>query len=133
MKPIGDDPSAVYIESNPTKSTPKKGIDFILEEAKQSFSLPSDVFASETEDAVGLLNRGDGNTGIGLDLDPRVRQTLLALEDEAFIDEDLDDDFFKCLDGDTLPDDYVEEVVGKTFNEQEGWFNEYQKYLLFVF
>lgn len=48
--------------------------------------------------------------GFQPDMDPHLRQTLEALEDEAFVDENLEDDFFEALlvDGEREEDEEVE-------------------------
>lgn len=76
--------------------------------------------------------------GFQPDMDPHLRQVLEALEDEEFVDEDLDDDFFGQLvaEGERGPDEYVdfdfaEEGLGdngegrahdgEDEGEDEGW------------
>ncbi|KAJ3202749.1 hypothetical protein HK099_001751 [Clydaea vesicula] len=144
LKYMGDDPSAVFMEKkNVAKPTIlKTGIQFVDEDAKNSmeeststqtsrkvkFNLSDEVFASNNEEEIGMLNRGSGIiSGFGLDLDHDTRQTLIALEDEAFIDENLDEDFFAALDGDVLPDDYVEEELN-VIEDEEDWMKEYRKF-----
>jgi protein LTV1 len=50
LKPIGEDPNAVFMATKQTKS--KKTV---------SFDLPEDVFASKEEYAVGLMNQQNDN------------------------------------------------------------------------
>lgn len=56
--------------------------------------------------------------GFQPDMDPHLRQVLEALEDEAFVDDELEDDFFGELvgDGEREPDEDVE----FTFEEDGG-------------
>ncbi|KAI6766343.1 hypothetical protein HG530_007413 [Fusarium avenaceum] len=61
----------------------------------------------------------DSLKGFQPDMDPRLREVLEALEDDAFVDDE-DDDIFKELakDGREL-DDY--EFEGAEFDEDDGW------------
>jgi protein LTV1 len=49
-------------------------------------------------------------SGIQPDMDPHLRQVLEALEDDAFVDDELQDDFFQELvvDGERRPDEHLE-------------------------
>lgn len=142
LKTIGQDPSAVFLEpkGKQKSSTVFSGGDIalkkdVVESSKSvSFALPSDAMPSRFEDDVGQMNRGDGRIeGLGLDMDPALRQALCALEDEAFVDDELDDDFFAQLDGDELPEDYVEEGLEDGGNEEDdveggdAWYKEYKR------
>lgn len=57
--------------------------------------------------------------------DPNVAQVLSALDDEAYIEEDIDG-FFDSIGQDTLPDSYVPEPVYNS--DDEDWVKEYKKY-----
>ncbi|GAB0136586.1 hypothetical protein EsDP_00004883 [Epichloe bromicola] len=62
----------------------------------------------------------DAIAGFQPDMDPRLREVLEALEDEAYVDDD-DDDIFKNLtkDGEEIDDYEFEE--GQFFDDEEGW------------
>lgn len=62
----------------------------------------------------------DAIAGFQPDMDPRLREVLEALEDEAYVDDD-DDDIFKNLtkDGEEIDDYEFEE--GQFFDAEEGW------------
>lgn len=63
----------------------------------------------------------DAIAGFQPDMDPRLREALEALEDDAYVDED-DDDLFKELakDGQEL-DDYEFDETYPEFEDDEGW------------
>ncbi|KAI0001750.1 hypothetical protein BJV77DRAFT_1063151 [Russula vinacea] len=59
--------------------------------------LPPEVFASASElprDFESQAAVQSSISGLQPDMDPHLRQTLEALEDDAYVDDDLDDDFF---------------------------------------
>ncbi|KAF5021644.1 hypothetical protein F66182_6302 [Fusarium sp. NRRL 66182] len=62
----------------------------------------------------------DSIKGFQPDMDPRLREVLEALEDDAYVDDDQDDDIFKQLakDGRELEDYEFEEAE---FDEDDGW------------
>lgn len=47
----------------------------MFQKKQVSFALPQEVFASTTEDTVGMLNRGQGDTPMNLDLPEDIRLT----------------------------------------------------------
>lgn len=81
------------------------------------FELPKEVLPSAQEEEIGLLNRAAENKNLLLEVEPSVREVLYALDDEAYIDEELDDDFFGMLDSDKL--DIAEEEEGLEEPEEE--------------
>lgn len=99
LKQIDGDSGSIFIENKPKKVV---------------FELPNDIFASQIEDDVGMLNRGSGiNNALDLDMDPNIRQVLESLEDDAFVEDDSKGDFFdgivQVLKDDVLPEDYKPE------------------------
>jgi protein LTV1 len=96
----------------------------------------SRVLASEKEEDVGMLNRGDGvprTMESILELDPDVRQVMEALEEEAFLVPMDEGEFFDVgvLDGDALPEGYVAEgevVEEEDDEEEESWVKEFQRF-----
>ncbi|KAI9105935.1 hypothetical protein DFS34DRAFT_36912 [Phlyctochytrium arcticum] len=139
LKIVGEDPSGVVMEAKNTRKEKPTAIKFVDEEEekdsrrKVTFQIPAAALPSAQEDRVGMLNRSDPSF---LEVAPDVREVLYALDDEAYVDEAADDDFFAALDGDELPDDYVEEVKGpsQTTKGSEGqageeeWYHAYRKY-----
>lgn len=63
----------------------------------------------------------DSIKGFQPDMDPRLREALEALEDDAYVDDE-DDDIFKMLtkDGQEL-DDYEFDEAEDYFDDDEGW------------
>ncbi|KAJ3301324.1 hypothetical protein HDU76_005779 [Blyttiomyces sp. JEL0837] len=112
LKPVGEDPTAVLLDAKNALKKPKFGINFVDDAAsvamsevprrKVQFDIPTEVLASEYEDRVGMLNRGA--TVDVLDVEPEMREVIYALEDEEYVEEDLDD-FFAALDADEIPED----------------------------
>ena len=99
LKDMGRSPHAVWVAA-PTKATKNKSFDLIPEEA-----LPS-----EREIDRELLDQDALREGT-LDLDPRVREIMEALDDEAYQVDGLGDDYFGTLvdpDGECL-DEFDEE------------------------
>ncbi|KIY46345.1 LTV-domain-containing protein [Fistulina hepatica ATCC 64428] len=115
-----DDVDSVWVEAPaPSKSKGGKGKGKdaasleLRDETKQARDLPKEVFASSSE----LLRTyesqqavPDSIAGFQPDMDPHLRQVLEALEDDAFVDDDLEDGFFGELvaDGERGTDEVVE-------------------------
>ncbi|KND02815.1 uncharacterized protein SPPG_01897 [Spizellomyces punctatus DAOM BR117] len=138
LKPIGEDPGAVFMEPKATQKKDKSGgIQFVDEQAaeahsgkrKVTFDLPSEALPSTNEDRVGMLNRADPSL---LEVSADVREVLYALDDEEYVDDAADDDFFAALDADEVPEGFEEEVPEVEGEEddgdQEDWYKEYKKY-----
>ncbi|WFD21724.1 Protein ltv1 [Malassezia equina] len=92
-----DDTEAVWVPSavQPKERAPR----FALKEDEQApagdkpgLLLPASVFASQ-EAPLDLAYAGETH-GLQPDMDPHLRQTLEALDDDAFVADDADDDFF---------------------------------------
>ncbi|KAI8920237.1 hypothetical protein PhCBS80983_g05530 [Powellomyces hirtus] len=155
LRPIGGDPSAVFMEPKGLQKKDKSGgIKFVDDDASEAltgqprkvqFDLPSEAFASTYEERVGMLNRPAVPNM--LDVGGAVREVLYALDDEAYVDEAADDDFFAALDADEIPEDYkaeIQEAEARTRagedddedEEQDGeggagqgdWYKEFKKY-----
>ncbi|PKI85921.1 hypothetical protein MVES_000342 [Malassezia vespertilionis] len=99
-----DDTDTIWIPSSKPEPKPapfalKEG-----EEAKQDngLLLPASVFASEEKpySHTAQFDEDPMLQGLQPDMDPHLRQTLEALEDDAFVDDGLGDNFF----GDLLQD-----------------------------
>ena len=58
--------------------------------------LPSSVFAAD-EISLAQAYEEPAPQGLQPDMDPHLRQTLEALDDDAFVDDKLEDDFFTDL------------------------------------
>ena len=91
--------------SSKTNSKKSKGIDMR--------DLPQEAFPSASELPKTYESQQaipESIAGFQPDMDPHLRQTLEALEDDAFVDDDLEDDFFGQLvaDGERGSDEDVE-------------------------
>ncbi|CAG8528617.1 13545_t:CDS:2 [Acaulospora morrowiae] len=125
LKPIGaeDVGGAVFIEAPTRKSEKekrekKKGGDLSFvkdekiinqksentkKEKKVSIVLPEEVLPSKEEISIGYLDRSyipDDLQGFQPDLDPSLQEVLEALEDEAYVENDLGDEYFAALNAD---------------------------------
>ncbi|EPQ29111.1 uncharacterized protein PFL1_03399 [Pseudozyma flocculosa PF-1] len=106
-----DDTEAILIAAAPKKAPRQKGDGFALKEGEDGaapgpssrprgepqLSLPASAFASKEERPFSYtshLNVEPSLQGFQPDMDPHLRQALEALDDEAFVDGDLEDDFF---------------------------------------
>ncbi|RUP46718.1 hypothetical protein BC936DRAFT_146603 [Jimgerdemannia flammicorona] len=129
LRNIGEEPDAVFLEA-PSKRKEKKpqaGLTFVDEEASKTFqfrkdrkvavSLPSESLPSGQELAVGLLAQPPLPDGLQPDMDPRLREVFEALEDEAFVEDGLEDDFFLALDAEGQP--YVPEEGDDEYYDEE--------------
>ncbi|ORY42756.1 hypothetical protein BCR33DRAFT_717949 [Rhizoclosmatium globosum] len=153
LKPIGEDPNAVFIDSKAAQERAKAeakhkgGIRFMDDSAstamsevprrKVGFNIPNEVLGSEYEDRVGMLARGEKVNVI--DVEPSMRETIYALEDEAYVEEDIDD-FFDALNADDVPEELKDKLDPEDYfpdqedddeysDDGEGdWYDEYQKY-----
>ncbi|KAI8816229.1 uncharacterized protein EV422DRAFT_546605 [Fimicolochytrium jonesii] len=147
LKPIGEDPSAVFMEAKNSQSKKDKsgGIQFVDADAQEAhsgqrktvaFQLPSEALASEYETRVGLLNQPAVPSM--LDVGSDVREVLYALDDDAYVQEDADDDFFAALDMDEVPERFEAEVAAAEEREREQedrkdeeggeWYKAYRRY-----
>ena len=107
LKPIGASAGDSVLISGPRGSGVAKGMKGDRKgkgKADEMFDLPEDVFASEQE--ISLQDAYDRAEAIpselqGLqpDMDPHLRQVLEALEDDAFVDEKGEEDWFAELVG----------------------------------
>lgn len=88
------DTEAVWIPSAVQPKERQKG--FALKKEEPPIMLPASAFAS-TEVAPSdsaHFNVEPALQGLNPDMDPHLRQTLEALEDEEFVEDEADDDFF---------------------------------------
>ncbi|KAJ3024879.1 UNVERIFIED_CONTAM: glycerol ethanol, ferric requiring protein [Siphonaria sp. JEL0065] len=152
LKPMGEDPNAVFIDSKAEQERRKAeqkhkgGIKFMDDAAsvamsevprrKVAFNIPTEVLGSEYEDKIGMLNRGE--TVKVIDVEPSMRETIYALEDEAYVEEDIDD-FFDALNADDVPEELKQKLDPEDYypdqqdddDDEEGegdWYDEYQRY-----
>ncbi|CAG7851704.1 Protein LTV1 [Serendipita indica DSM 11827] len=152
-----DDREYDYTQHLRTVGVEERGVDSILIEAplrperrgkkNAVFDLiPKEALPSEKEIAPNYESQQaipSALTGFQPDMDPHLRQTLEALDDEAFVDEGLEDDFFGQLlaDGEREEDEVVEyefhedgliDASSKEVEAQdpEDWQNRFAKFKL---
>ena len=114
-----DDTEYDYMQHLRTVGAQEDGIESILIEAPMTpkrnekveatskgldcLDLPDGVLASASEVPQNFETQQaipDSIAGFQPDMDPHLRQALEALDDDAFVDKNLDDDFFSELVGD---------------------------------
>ena len=106
LKTMGGDTEAVFLEA-PTKAEKPKNpsaLQFKDDEPKDKdrtlIELPAGVLPSDIEMNIGVMNQTTGlDGGLQPDMDPRLREIMEALEDEEYVENDLNEDFFDELDG----------------------------------
>ncbi|KAI0361122.1 LTV-domain-containing protein [Trametes cingulata] len=111
LKPVGlqeEGVESMWLEA-PTKSKGKGK----TKDPIELLDLPEDTLASKAElprNYETQENIPSSIAGFQPDMDPHLRQVLEALEDDAFVDDGLEDDFFGELvaEGERAPDEAVE-------------------------
>ncbi|KAI9250195.1 Low temperature viability protein-domain-containing protein [Phascolomyces articulosus] len=133
LRTIGEDTEAMFLEAPQKPEKSKKSSSSALkfkddeEDSKDRtlIELPADVLPSNIEMNVGVMNQTSGlEGGLQPDMDPRLREIMEALEDEEYVDDALDEDFFDELDAEGDP--YVhEEYEDEEYEEEmdEGNYN----------
>ncbi|KAJ7361249.1 Low temperature viability protein-domain-containing protein [Mycena albidolilacea] len=146
-----DDSEYNYMQHLRTVGVQEDGVESVLIEAPsvskkgkgKGFALPDGVLAStselprtyESQQAVPA-----SIAGFQPDMDPHLRQVLEALEDDAFVEDNLEDDFFGELVGDGERGDHEEvdfeffedgaDEEGQEVEEGDGWeakFSQFKK------
>ena len=95
------------------------------DEERQVIELPSDVLPSNIEMNVGVMGQTSGlDGGLQPDMDPRLREIMEALEDEEYVEDDLQEDFFGELNADG-PEYVHEDYEDEEFEDEvdEGNYN----------
>ncbi|KAF7731743.1 hypothetical protein EC973_008257 [Apophysomyces ossiformis] len=145
LKPIGAT-DAVFLEA-PKKEKAKVPKDLAFRDNdtelttknRQLIELPEGVLPSNVERDTGAIAHVSGlEGGLQPDMDPRLREVLEALEDEEYVDDELNDDFFDNLNAEGEiydPEDdeeYEEEEVEDIYDEDGSYdwqaaFRNYQR------
>ncbi|KAG0305463.1 hypothetical protein BGZ98_004084 [Dissophora globulifera] len=109
-----------------TKSTKKKS---------GGLNLPSEVLASLEELDFADVYQSAVPMGLQPDMPFDIRETLEALEDDAFVDGDLDESFFDELDNENGDFDFGEEGIEEFYEDEdedkegtEGWEADFKKF-----
>ncbi|RPA78619.1 Low temperature viability protein [Ascobolus immersus RN42] len=117
---------SVFLEAPVPKSQQKGKQKMSLDEAirakDETDLLPKELLASDVQikkTYQDQQNIPDAIAGFKPDMDLRLREVLEALEDEAFVDPDAEDDFFQELtaEGEAGPDEFFDDE----FDEDDGW------------
>ncbi|PCH34127.1 Low temperature viability protein [Wolfiporia cocos MD-104 SS10] len=131
-----DDTKYDYMQHLRPVGVQEVGVDSILIEAPvkkgkgkakepiQLLDLPPEVLPSAEvpRNYEAQENIPSSIAGFQPDMDPHLRQTLEALEDDAFVDDDLEDDFFGALvaEGERAPNERLEfEFQDEGFDDEE--------------
>ncbi|KAG0172937.1 hypothetical protein DFQ28_008493 [Apophysomyces sp. BC1034] len=127
LKPIGAT-NAVFLEA-PKKEKAKVTNDLAFrdddngQKNRQLIELPAGVLPSDIERDVGAMAHVSGlEGGLQPDMDPRLREVLEALDDEEYVEEGLDEEFFGNLnaEGDIyVPEEEDDEEYYEDEEEEE--------------
>ncbi|KAF9922049.1 hypothetical protein BGZ65_009896, partial [Modicella reniformis] len=158
MREMGEASDAIYLEASKATAQQKKaaqsrGIQFTDTEAanemaledqkqpkisqsskKKGLQLPQEVLASKEELEFEDVYQSAVPVGLQPDMPFDIRQTLEALEDDAFVDGELDDSFFDELDGEGGnhdEDEYYDDGDGGEEKEEDGaggWEADFKKF-----
>ncbi|KAG0347720.1 hypothetical protein BG004_007131 [Podila humilis] len=100
--------------------------------AKKGLRLPSGVLPSREELDFADVYQGNAPMGLNPDMPYDIRETLEALEDEEFVDDELDESFFDQLDADG---DFDDEEVEEYYEDEDengegagGWEADFKKF-----
>ena len=132
LRPVGvqeDGVESILVEM-PSVSRPKASIQAKGNNFLNSLDLPDGVLASayelprtyESEQAIP-----ESISGFQPDMDPHLRQALEALDDDAFVDDELADDFFNELvaDGERGSDEDIDFEFSEQGVEHTGTFEDH--------
>ncbi|KAI8347480.1 hypothetical protein B0O80DRAFT_502601 [Mortierella sp. GBAus27b] len=151
MKEMGKASDAVYLTAPKTAAQQRKaarGIQFTDADAademaaedqpatskaskKKGIRLPSEVLPSKEELDFEDVYQSAVPVGLQPDMPFDIRQTLEALEDDEFVDGELDDSFFDQLDGDGGDfdeDEYYEDEEEEEEESAGGWEADFKKF-----
>lgn len=130
LKELGGDGTGHYVEAPQPKTKSKMAS---LEDALKATSLDDNAsqYHGDSFSMASTYSRKttyqdqqeipDAIAGFQPDMDPRLREALMALEDEAYVDEDGEDDIFDQLvaDGEEVdPDEFRDTYIE---DDEEGW------------
>lgn len=129
LKPIGEDPTAVFVAAPGMENAPaKKEVtleelfgDLLLKEGEEKpnfeFGRATDAYLERQVDILDSLK------GFKPDMDPRLKEVLTALDDEAYVvnkDTEINEEVRKKMEKDELN---LEEIV-EADSDDEDFFNE---------
>ncbi|KAF0273256.1 hypothetical protein FOG51_01758 [Hanseniaspora uvarum] len=130
LKPIGEDPTAVFVAAPGMENAPaKKEVtleelfgDLMLKEGEEKpnfeFGRATDAYLERQVDILDSLK------GFKPDMDPRLKEVLTALDDEAYVvnkDVEIDEDIRKKMEKEELN---LEELIEEADSNDEDFFNQ---------
>lgn len=128
---------SLFIKATNNTKQIKQGLKFKDENAQQALNgqsninLPSEVLEGNTILPIGLMNQPANEfEGLQLDLDEDLREVLLALDDEAYVEQE-EEEYFDSLNLNQVPSKYaelIENSLEDDDNEEEGWMKEFKKF-----
>ncbi|CAO3641707.1 unnamed protein product [Cunninghamella blakesleeana] len=126
-QPIGGLQLRDEIEEKNTSTSGGKGLfdDVDTKKNPNLFELPTDVLPSNIEVDTRLMNQTGLEGGLQPDMDPRLREILEALEDDAYVENDLDESFFDDLNDESAEvydpdeDEYYDDVYNEEYGDDE--------------
>ncbi|KAI8605661.1 Low temperature viability protein [Dissophora ornata] len=148
MKEIGKTSDAVFMAAPKVAAQQKKAAaqDMAAEDQqkpatsnkstkKTGLNLPSEVLPSREELDFADVYQSAVPMGLQPDMPFDIRETLEALEDEAFVDGELDESFFDQLDEDGGDFDFGDEEVEEYYEDEDdeegreaGWEADFKKF-----
>ncbi|KAI9491699.1 Low temperature viability protein-domain-containing protein [Zychaea mexicana] len=139
LRAIGSTTEAVFLEAPKKEEKPKKSSSALEfkddgddDKDRKLVELPAGVLPSDIEMNVGVMNQTTGlEGGLQPDMDPRLREIMEALEDEEYVEDGLNEDFFDELDAEGAPyvheedeeEDYEEELEDGNYNWEAAFRN----------
>ncbi|KAI9297629.1 Low temperature viability protein, partial [Neoconidiobolus thromboides FSU 785] len=118
LKPIGQSSDGVFISGKKEeKEKTKKSVSFLL---------PEEALPSEYKTDVGIMNQPSIPSDYHYGMDPDVLDALDALEDDAYVDDNLEEDFFDELDG--SEGEYIQEEE-EELDPEAGWEEHFKHFM----
>ncbi|KAJ9060794.1 Protein ltv1 [Entomophthora muscae] len=118
LKPMGQSSDAVFVAAPKGAKAQEKA------KKSVSFKLPEEALASKDYISVGLMNQPAIPDDYDMCMDPDVIDALEALEDDAFVVDELEQDFFAQMDEEGQHSDEEEEGL----DEFSGWEEHFRKF-----
>lgn len=118
LKPMGQSSDAVFIAVPQVAKAQEKA------KKSVSFQLPEEALPSKFEFKIGIMNQPAIPDEYDMFMDPDVIDALEALDDEAYIETSLEDNFFSQIDASEDEFENLEEDL----DENAGWEDHFRKF-----
>ena len=128
LKVVGQDPNSVILSNQPAE--PQKGIKFVdSRDASALDKVNSEklFFDPKLIDLEGLDQDLPSTTENDPNVDPSIKEIFVALDDEAYVEEELED-FFDAFNQDSLPPKFSSLGDSNLPIAEEPWMTEFKKY-----